>query len=40
LGRAYWYAVAPFHRLLFPKMLQGIAEAVPTPTRAAERTHR
>jgi len=25
LGRAYWYAVAPFHRFVFPGMLDGIA---------------
>ena len=24
-GRAYWYAVAPFHRLIFPGLLRGIA---------------
>ena len=24
-GRAYWYAVAPFHRLVFPGLLRGIA---------------
>lgn len=24
LGRAYWYAVAPFHSLVFPRLLQGI----------------
>jgi uncharacterized protein YbjT (DUF2867 family) len=24
-GRAYWYAVAPFHRLVFPGLLAGIA---------------
>jgi len=24
-GRAYWYAVAPFHRLVFPGLLDGIA---------------
>jgi len=28
-GRAYWYAVAPFHRVLFPRMLAHIAAAVP-----------
>jgi hypothetical protein len=27
-GRAYWYAVAPFHRVLFPRMLEQIAAAV------------
>jgi uncharacterized protein YbjT (DUF2867 family) len=27
-GRAYWYAVAPFHRVLFPRMLEHIAAAV------------
>ena len=25
LGRLYWYAVAPFHRLVFPGLLNGIA---------------
>lgn len=25
LGRAYWYAVAPFHRFVFPGVLEGIA---------------
>ena len=25
LGRMYWYAVAPFHRLVFPGLLNGIA---------------
>jgi uncharacterized protein YbjT (DUF2867 family) len=25
LGRAYWYAVAPFHRLVFPGLIDGIA---------------
>jgi len=25
LGRAYWYAVAPFHRLVFPGLIEGIA---------------
>jgi hypothetical protein len=24
LGRAYWYGVAPFHRWVFPGMLNGI----------------
>lgn len=39
-GRAYWYAVSPFHRVLFPKMLEHIAAAVPaalTPVAPAER---
>ena len=26
LGRAYWLAVAPFHRFVFPSLLDGIAE--------------
>ncbi len=26
-GRAYWLGVAPFHRFVFPSMLQGIADA-------------
>src|SRR5680860_1633925 len=25
LGRIYWYAVAPFHRLVFPGIIRGIA---------------
>ncbi len=25
LGRVYWYAVAPFHRLVFPGLIRGIA---------------
>jgi len=25
LGRAYWYAVAPFHQLVFPELIKGIA---------------
>ncbi|MCU1344175.1 MAG: hypothetical protein JWL70_441 [Acidimicrobiia bacterium] len=25
LGRAYWYGVAPFHRLVFPGLINGIA---------------
>lgn len=25
LGRLYWYAVAPFHRLVFPGLIRGIA---------------
>jgi Protein of unknown function (DUF2867) len=25
LGRAYWFAVAPFHGLVFPGLLKGIA---------------
>ena len=25
LGRVYWYAVAPFHRLVFPGLINGIA---------------
>ena len=27
LGRLYWYAVAPFHRFVFPGLLAGIARA-------------
>ncbi|MDE3223083.1 MAG: DUF2867 domain-containing protein, partial [Acidobacteriota bacterium] len=26
LGRAYWYAVAPFHRFVFPGLLKGIKD--------------
>ena len=37
-GRAYWYAVAPFHRVLFPRMLEQIAAAIPrTPTARSAR---
>ena len=25
LGRAYWLGVAPFHRFVFPGLLEGIA---------------
>ncbi len=25
MGRAYWLAVAPFHRFVFPDMIEGIA---------------
>ena len=33
-GRAYWYAVAPFHRLVFPGLIRGIArDAVDGPSR-------
>lgn len=31
LGRAYWYAIAPFHRLVFPKMLSGIVRESERP---------
>ena len=24
-GRVYWYAIAPFHRLVFPGLVHGIA---------------
>ena len=27
VGRAYWYALAPFHRLIFPRMARGIVRA-------------
>lgn len=37
-GRAYWYAVAPFHHFVFPQLLDGIAEdaeaAEPIPSSA------
>ena len=26
LGRCYWYAIAPFHRLVFPGLIRGIAD--------------
>lgn len=29
VGRLYWYALAPFHQMMFPRMLRGIANAVP-----------
>lgn len=33
LGRVYWFAVAPFHRLVFPGLIDGIARhAVGEPT--------
>ena len=28
LGRLYWYAFAPAHQAIFPRMLRGIAKAV------------
>ncbi len=31
LGRLYWYAVAPFHRFVFPGLLAGIARAALSP---------
>ena len=34
LGRLYWYAVAPFHTIVFPGLIRGIAEDA---TRAAPR---
>jgi uncharacterized protein YbjT (DUF2867 family) len=38
LGRAYWYAVAPFHSLVFPGLIDGIArDAVRGATSQAER---
>lgn len=30
-GRLYWYALAPAHQIIFPRMLGGIAAAVVTP---------
>ncbi len=36
-GRAYWFAVAPFHSVLFPAMLERIARAVPAEDAAAGR---
>ncbi len=32
-GRAYWYAVSPFHRLVFMDMLRAIAERIGKPVR-------
>lgn len=34
-GRVYWYAVAPFHRLVFPGLLDGIAADAETTATAA-----
>jgi len=31
LGRAYWYAVLPFHRLVFPGLIAGIAADAEAP---------
>jgi hypothetical protein len=31
LGRAYWYAVLPFHRLVFPGLIKGIARDAEAP---------
>ena len=31
LGIAYWYSMAPFHQLIFGRMLRGIAAAARTP---------
>lgn len=39
-GRAYWYAVAPFHRVLFPRMLGQIAAAVPPTVPTPDRPGR
>ncbi len=36
IGRLYWYAVAPFHQLLFPKMLERIAQAIPRTLHSEE----
>jgi len=33
LGRAYWYCVAPFHQIVFPGMLEGIAGAAEASVR-------
>lgn len=38
LGRVYWYSVAPFHRVLFPKMLARIGAAVPRAGAASPAT--
>ncbi len=35
LGRAYWYALVPFHQLIFPRMLSKIVEAAEDSARAA-----
>ena len=34
VGRLYWYALAPFHQMMFPRMLRGIANAVPAASDA------
>jgi len=39
-GRASWYAVAPFHQILFPRMLEHIAAAVPTAAGTPEHAGR
>ena len=33
LGRAYWFAVAPFHRFVFPGLLAGIVSLAEKPQR-------
>ena len=35
LGRLYWYAVAPFHRLIFPGLLRGITQDAAAPPQPA-----
>jgi hypothetical protein len=35
VGRLYWYALAPAHQMIFPRMLGGIATAVVSPAREA-----
>jgi uncharacterized protein YbjT (DUF2867 family) len=41
LGRAYWYAIAPLHGLVFRGMVRGIARAAtaPPPGRRTEEVH-
>ena len=39
LGRLYWYAFAPAHQIMFPRMLRGIAEAVATPAAESPATY-
>jgi uncharacterized protein YbjT (DUF2867 family) len=34
-GRAYWYAVAPFHHFVFPGLLDGIVADAETPARSS-----
>jgi uncharacterized protein YbjT (DUF2867 family) len=48
LGRAYWYAIAPFHGFVFPGLLDGLAAdserraraASPSPTTSPSPAHR
>ncbi len=37
-GRLYWYALLPFHALVFPQMARGIVTAAERRTRSSERS--